>query len=92
MGPDDRTNPVCPIPALVPDLVSPTMALVPNTTDAIVAMVSMLPLNKDTTAVDHYDITKWDLAQVYFSQDCFGHAFQESFDYMRSPMVIHLTA
>ena len=48
--------------------------------------------NKDTTAIDHYSITKCNIEQVYCSPHCFSHVFQELFEYMGSPIATHPTA
>lgn len=54
-----------------------------NTLHAVhLASLLHVPLNPDMMAVDHYDITH---CKVYFSPHCFGHAFEEEFDYRALP-------
>ena len=51
-----------------------------------------IPTNPDASAVDHYDITRRDVEQIYFSPHHYGHAYEESFGFMGSPTVVHPTA
>lgn len=46
----------------------------------------------DASAVDHYDITRRNIAQIYSSPYHYGHAFDELFDYMGSATTKHPTA
>ena len=48
--------------------------------------------NPDASAVAHYDITRRDVEQIYFSPHHYGHAYEESFGFMGSPTVVHPTA
>ena len=51
-----------------------------------------LPNNTDASAVEHYDITRRDVEQIYFSPHHYGYAYEESFGFMGSPTVVHPTA
>ena len=42
--------------------------------------------------MDHYDITRRDIAQIYCSPHHYGHTFEEVFDYMGSASTVHQTA
>ncbi len=46
----------------------------------------------DVTAVEHYDITRRDVEQVYFSPHCFGACFNKEFTYHGSATLLHPTA
>ncbi len=48
--------------------------------------------NTDAEMVDHYGITRTDIEQVYFSPNCFGHTFEETFSYSGDATLIHPTA
>lgn len=48
--------------------------------------------NPDASAVEHYDITRRDIAQIYCSPHHYGHTFEEVFDYMGSASLVHPTA
>ena len=50
------------------------------------------PLNPDASAVDHYDITRRDIAQIYCLPHHYGYTFEEVFDYMGSASTVHDTA
>ncbi len=73
--------------------------ILPTTSSLEVAMCAIYsaslphPTNMDTAVVDHYDISKRDVEQVYFSfsDDCFGVSFEESFVYGSATM-LHPTA
>jgi hypothetical protein len=45
--------------------------------------------NPDAAAFNTYCILHSDLHQVYFSDHCYGHAFEESFTYMGSATILH---
>lgn len=63
----------------------------PDVLDVYSTSIHILP-NQDAIAVDHYNITSKDIAQAYFSLHCYGHAFEESFQYLGSAVALHPTA
>jgi len=67
-------------------------SLIPCLHTATTLTTLLPPPNPDASAVDHYDITRRDIAQIYCSPHHYGHAFEESFNYMGSATVIHPTA
>jgi hypothetical protein len=69
-----------------------TTSLPSSSTSRPDSSYNIYPNNRDAVAVDHYDITCRDLAQVYFSPHCFGHTFEAMFTYHWLPSLIHPTA
>ncbi len=76
------------------------VALFPTSIDGITPMLNALTAPSPTspnaianaTAVVQFYMTNSNLHQVYFSQHCFGHVTEESFDFLGSPITVHPTA
>lgn len=48
--------------------------------------------NPDVSVVEHYDISRRDVEQIYLSPHHYGHAYEETFGFMGSSTVVHPTA
>ena len=60
--------------------------------DVLDSQVNNVTTNRDAVMVDHYGVSRWDVAQVYFSPHCFGYAFEETFTYSGSATLLHPSA
>jgi hypothetical protein len=60
--------------------------------DILDNQVNNITTNRDAVRVDHYGVSRRDVAQVYFLPHCFGYAFEETFTYSGSATLIHPTA